>query len=144
MPTVTCYLDRSDQRSLSTCSVSDSVLDAAKQMNAEHIGSLPVLSGGQLVGIFTERDVLKRIVAEGREPSSTTIGEVMSTPVTSATPDTLLSTLRTVMRDAHIRHIPIVQDNVPIAMISIGDLNRAQADEQDETIHALETYVNIR
>jgi CBS domain-containing protein len=48
------------------------------------------------------------------------------------------------MRDAHIRHIPIVQDNVPIAMISIGDLNRAQADEQDETIHALETYVNIR
>ena len=144
MPTVTCYLDRSNRRSLSTCSVSDSVLDAAKRMNAEHIGSLPVLSGGQLVGIFTERDVLKRIVADGRDPSSTTIGEVMSTPVTFATPDTPLSALRTVMRDEHIRHIPIVQDNVPIAMISIGDLNRAQADEQDETIHALEAYVNIR
>ena len=144
MPTATCYLDRCDRRPLATCSVSDSVLDAAKRMNAEHIGSLPVLSDGQLVGIFTERDVLKRIVADGLDPSSTTIGEVMSTPVTFATPDTPLSVLRTVMRDAHIRHIPIVQDNVPIAMISIGDLNRAQADEQDETIHALEAYVNIR
>ena len=98
MPTVTCYLDRCDRRPLATCRVSDSVLDAAKRMNAEHIGSLPVLSDGQLVGIFTERDVLKRIVADGLDPSSTTIGEMMSTPVTFATPDTPLSVLRKVMR----------------------------------------------
>jgi CBS domain-containing protein len=144
MPTASCYLGRCDHKPLATCGVGDSVLDAARRMNAEHIGSLPVLRDGKLAGIFTERDVLKRIVAEGRDPATTTIGEVMTSPVTFAAPNTPLSVLRTVMRDAHIRHIPIVHDDVPIAMISIGDLNRAQADQQDETIHALETYVNIR
>ncbi|MDP7028902.1 MAG: CBS domain-containing protein [Phycisphaerales bacterium] len=144
MPTVTCYLDRSDPRPLISCRIGDTVLDAAKQMNAHHIGSLPVLEGDQLAGIVTERDVLKRVVAEGRDPATTTVADVMSSPVTIASPDAPLALLRTLMRDAHIRHIPIVEDGTPIAMMSIGDLNRAQADEQDETIHALEAYVNIR
>jgi len=113
-------------------------------MNEHHIGSLPVLDGEQLAGIFTERDVLQRVVAEGRDPSSTAVADVMSAPVTTAAPNAPLTLLRTLMRDAHIRHIPIVENGAPIAMISIGDLNRAQADEQDATIHALEAYVTIR
>ncbi len=144
MPTVACYLDRSDAGPLVSCAVTDSVLDAAKRMNEHHIGSLPVLDSGHLAGIFTERDVLKRVVAEGRDPAATPVSDVMSTPVTTASLDAPLTLLRTLMRDAHIRHIPIVDGDTPVAMISIGDLNRAQADEQDETIHALEAYVNIR
>ncbi len=144
MPTVSRYLDRGDPRPLLSCAVDDSVLDAARRMNKHHIGALPVLEGDRLAGIFTERDVLKRVVANGRDPATTTVSEVMSSPVTIASLDAPLSVLRTLMRDAHIRHIPIVDGDLPVAMISIGDLNRAQADEQDETIHALEAYVNIR
>jgi CBS domain-containing protein len=113
-------------------------------MNDHHIGALPVLDGDRLAGIFTERDVLKRVVAEGRDPATTQVSDVMSTPVTIAAPNAPLTLLRTLMRDAHIRHIPVVDDGRPIAMMSIGDLNRAQADQQDETIHALEAYVTIR
>ncbi len=144
MPTVSCYLDRSDRRPLISCPLGDTVLDAARRMNEHHIGALPVLDGEQLAGIFTERDVLQRVVAEGRDPSSTAVADVMSAPVTTAAPNAPLTLLRTLMRDAHIRHIPIVENGIPIAMISIGDLNRAQADEQDATIHALEAYVTIR
>jgi len=144
MPTVSCYLDRSDRRPLISCPLGDTVLDAARRMNEHHIGALPVLDGEQLAGIFTERDVLQRVVAEGRDPSSTAVADVMSAPVTTAAPNAPLTLLRTLMRDAHIRHIPIVENGIPIAMISIGDLNRAQADEQDATIHALKAYVTIR
>ncbi|MDP7070709.1 MAG: CBS domain-containing protein [Phycisphaerales bacterium] len=144
MPTVSSYLDRSDPRPLISCAVGDTVLDAARCMNDHHIGALPVLDGDRLAGIFTERDVLKRVVAEGRDPATTQVSDVMSTPVTIAAPNAPLTLLRTLMRDAHIRHIPVVDDGRPIAMMSIGDLNRAQADQQDETIHALEAYVTIR
>jgi CBS domain-containing protein len=113
-------------------------------MNERSIGSVAILDDDRLAGIFTERDILRRVVAARCDPATTRLGDVMSTPVTVAASNTPLSLLATIMRDAHIRHIPVVEDNKPIAMISIGDLNKAHADEQDETIHALEAYVTIR
>lgn len=144
MPTVSWLLSKRSPGSIATCGVGDSVLDAAVLMNERSIGSVAVLDGGSLVGIFTERDILRRVVAAGCDPAGTRVGDVMSAPVTVAASDTPLNMLRTIMRDAHIRHIPIVEGDTPIAMISIGDLNKAHADDQDETIHALEAYVSIR
>lgn len=144
MPTVSWLLSNRKAETLAVCSVDDSVLHAAGVMNERGIGSVAVVDGTRLVGMFTERDILRRVVAAERSPRTTLLADVMSAPVTVAAADTPLSVLRTIMRDAHIRHIPIVDDDTPIAMISIGDLNKAHADEQDETIHALEAYVNIR
>lgn len=144
MPTVSWLLSKRSAEPIAACGVDDTVLNAAVLMNERGIGSVAILDGDRLAGIFTERDILRRVVAAGLDPATTQLADVMSSPVTVAATNTPLSLLATIMRDAHIRHIPVVESNVPVAMISIGDLNKAHADEQDETIHALEAYVSIR
>ncbi len=120
-----------------------SVLDAAQLMNDRHIGSVLVIDDDRLVGIFTERDVLRRIVAERRDPSSTPLAEVMTSPVACGAPHTTLNELRTVMRRRKIRHIPIVKWRRALGMISIGDLNQAEHDVQEQTISYLEQYMSV-
>jgi CBS domain-containing protein len=144
MPTVSWLLSKRSSATMAACSVDDTVLDAAVLMNERAIGSVAVLDCDRLAGIFTERDILRRVVAAGCDPAETRLRDVMSAPVTVAAINTPLAVLRTLMRDAHIRHIPIVEKDTPIAMVSIGDLNKCHADDQDETIHALEAYVSIR
>ena len=120
-----------------------SVLEAARIMNEHHIGSLVVLKGDRLQGIFTERDVMRRVVAEGRDPDTTLVRDVMTHPVACATPDTAYTELCTVMREKRIRHLPVVEDDVVLGMISIGDLNRADHDDQEKTIKYLEQFMSV-
>ncbi len=119
------------------------VLDAAQLMNDRHIGSVLVIDDDRLVGIFTERDVMRRVVAEQRDPASTTLAEVMTSPVACGAPRTTLNELRTVMRRRKIRHIPIVKGRRVLGMISIGDLNQAEHDVQEQTINYLEQYMSV-
>ena len=119
------------------------VLDAAKLMNERHIGSVVVVDRGRLVGIFTERDVLRRIVAATRDPARTKLEEVMTTQVACATPKTRLDEIRAVMREKRIRHMPVVDGGLVIGMVSIGDLNRAKHDVQERTIEYLERYMSV-
>lgn len=131
--------------SLATLPPEATVLEAAKLMNARHIGSVLIVQGNALVGIFTERDVMRRVVAEHREPDSTPLAEVMTTPVACASPTTTLDELRTVMHDKRIRHVPVVDDDTQsvLGMVSIGDLNRVRIDVQIETIRYLEQYISV-
>ena len=119
------------------------VLDAAQLMNDRHIGSVLVIDDDRLVGIFTERDVMRRIVAEQRDPASTPLAEVMTSPVACAAPHTTLDEIRTVMRDKRIRHVPVVNGGGVLGMISLGDLNKAEHDGQVETIRYLEQYMSV-
>lgn len=126
----------------------DSVLDAARRMNERKIGSLVVTDDGtprgDVLGIITERDILTRVVAAERPPASTAVGRVMTSPVISCAERTTLDELRTVMREKHIRHVPVVSGNDPGSlkgMISIGDLNTAETEVLEETIRYLETYM---
>ena len=119
------------------------VLKAAQLMNDRHIGSVLVTEGNQLVGIFTERDVLRRVVAEQRDPATTTVVDVMTSPVACAAPHTTLDEIRTVMRDKRIRHVPVVNGGAVLGMISLGDLNKAEHDGQVETIRYLEQYMSV-
>ncbi len=119
------------------------VLDAAQLMNDRHIGSVLVTEGNQLVGIFTERDVMRRVVAEQRDPATTTVADVMTSPVACAAPHTTLDEIRTVMRDKQIRHVPVVNGGGVLGMISLGDLNKAEHDGQVETIRYLEQYMSV-
>jgi CBS domain-containing protein len=117
--------------------------DAARLMNERHIGSVLVLERDHLVGIFTERDVLRRIVAERRDPETTTLQEVMTRSVAFAAPHTTLDEIRHVMRAKRIRHVPVVEEGSVIGMISMGDLNRADHDVAVETIRYLEQYMSV-
>ena len=118
------------------------VLQAARLMNDKHIGSLAVVSSkGKLDGIFTERDVLMRVVAAEKSPADTKIKDVMTSPVIAVQPDTKTDAVRTLMRQKRIRHVPVVEDGRLVGMISIGDLNRVDARVLSEHIEHLEHYI---
>ncbi len=119
------------------------VLEAAQLMNDRHIGSVLVIDQSRLVGIFTERDVLRRIVADERSAATTQLDDVMTRQVACAAPHTRLDEIRAVMRRRRIRHIPVIQDKRVVGMISIGDLNKADHDGQAETIKYLEQFMSV-
>ncbi len=118
-----------------------SALDAALLMTDHHVGSIVVVEDERIVGIFTERDVLRRVVAAQLDPASTPLSEVMSSPVLCAAPRTLLDELRSVMRERRIRHVPVVDDDRLLGMISLGDLNRVERQVQERTIEYLSQFV---
>ncbi|MDZ4831635.1 MAG: CBS domain-containing protein [Phycisphaerae bacterium] len=119
-------------------------LEAAELMNDRHIGSVLVIEDGRIAGIFTERDLMRRIVAAQRSAEHTQLSEVMTIPVACATQHTMLDELRVVMREQRIRHVPVVDGGRLLGIISIGDLNRAEREVQEETIHYLEQYITLR
>jgi CBS domain-containing protein len=121
---------------------SASVLLAANLMNEHRVGSVVVLEQGRVVGMFTERDVLRRVVGEQRDPAKTSISEVMTAEVVCCKPETTIEEIRGAMKNRRIRHLPVVdKDEHLLGLISIGDLNAQLAAIQEQTIHLLQEYV---
>src|SRR5687768_10020705 len=118
------------------------VLDAIRTMNQHKIGALLVMHEGQVVGIFTERDVLRRVIGEERLPSHVTVGEVMTEDLICVGPDADLDEVSTIMKNRKIRHLPVCDDEGTLhGMISIGDLNALHASNQEAQIHFLSEYI---
>jgi len=118
------------------------VLQAAMLMTEYKIGALVVLDRERIAGMFSERDVLQRVVGEQRDPSRTTVGEVMTGEVACCTPETTIEEARLAMKDRRIRHIPVVDSNGKlIGLISIGDLNAFEAASQEQTIFLMHEYI---
>jgi len=140
MHTVRSILEQKD-RLVVRIAEQASVLEAAQLMRERRIGAIVVTRGDKVVGIFTERDVLNRVVAVERDPSATTVGDVMSAPVAVCGPDTKCDECRAVMRQQRLRHLPVVEDGKLIGMVSIGDLNKAAHADQAETIQYLYEYM---
>jgi CBS domain-containing protein len=121
------------------------VLDAAVLMNDHKIGGLVVLKDGQLVGMLTERDLLRRVLAQCRDPVQTAVREVMTAEVVCCRPHTTLDEARGVMKNRRIRHLPVVDEGRRLdGLISIGDLNAYEAHDHEVTIHVLEEYIHGR
>lgn len=119
-----------------------SVLDASKLMNEHKIGALIVLDGERVRGMFTERDVLRRIVAEQRDPATTTVQEVMTEKVVTCSPEIEIDNARNIFMEKRIRHLPVLDENDRlVGMISIGDLNAWELTGQEMKIAALEEYL---
>ena len=122
-----------------------SVLQAALLMNEHKIGALVVLEAGRIVGMFTERDVLRRVVGEQRDPARTLVAEVMSTEVFCCTPQTMVEEARSVMKNRRIRHLPVAGDDGYLrGLISIGDLNAHHQASQEQTIFLMHEYLHGR
>jgi CBS domain-containing protein len=118
------------------------VHNAAIVMNEHHIGALIVMEDDHVVGMFTERDVLHRIVAQDRDPSRTQVREVMTTEVYCCTPQTGVDEARAAIKNRRIRHLPVVDGGGRVlGLISIGDLNAYLAASQEQTIHLLHEYL---
>jgi CBS domain-containing protein len=117
------------------------VLDAAKLMNQRRIGALVVTAGDKVVGIFTERDILNRVVAAGSEPSRTKVGDVMTSPMACCRRDTRLAECKAVMSQKRIRHLPVVEEGKLFGIISIGDIMASEVADQQATIEYLHEYL---
>lgn len=140
MLTVQDVLDRKG-REVATIDSHRSVLEAAEKMNERHIGSLVVTSGDRVIGIFTERDILRRVVAAGKSPTETRVAEVMSAPTACCRRRTTLAECRSIMTQRRIRHLPVVEDGNLLGIISAGDLMAIEAIEQQTAIEFLHEYM---
>ena len=118
-----------------------SVLQAVILMNDHKVGALVVTTGKDVAGMFTERDLLRRVVGESRDPATTRVAEVMTTEVVCCTPATSLEEARGAMKNRRIRHLPVVVDGQLCGLISIGDLNAHQITSQEHTIHLMHEYL---
>lgn len=117
------------------------VLDAAKMMHEQHIGSVLVVDGENILGIFTERDLMNRIVAVGREPKSTNVREVMTERITCCTPETTLDACRNAMTKNKIRHVPVLKDGKLVGIISSGDILARELRDSEESLRYLHDYM---
>jgi CBS domain-containing protein len=122
MDTVFDLLHAKDRRVIATAPAA-TIRQATRLMNDHAIGSLLVTSGNRLVGIFTERDVLRRVVAEGRSPDSTTVAEVMTSDVVCCTPESSVEEVADLMRRRRVRHVPVLAGDEVVGLVSIGDVN---------------------
>lgn len=117
------------------------VLDAAVAMNRDRIGALVVIDGDHVVGIFTERDILDRVVAAGKVPGETNVSEVMTSPMACCRRETPLNECKSVMSAKRIRHLPVLEGNRLYGLISTGDILANEVAEQQTTIEYLHEYL---
>lgn len=117
------------------------VADAVRMMAAHNIGIVTVLEGDKLVGVFSERDVVRRVVDRGLDPARTPVGDVMTTELVVADADEDYQSAMHKMDQANIRHLPVVSEGRILSMISIRDLMRVHMDDQGEEIRYLREYL---
>lgn len=137
---VSAILEQKGTR-VETTSPEITVAEAVRVMNAAHIGALVVVQGERPVGIFTERDVLVRVVAAERDPRTTRVEEVMTRELAVIKSTTRVNEAMTVMTEKRCRHLPVVEDGRLAGMISIGDVTRWTVRNQRHTIKDLVSYI---
>ena len=118
-----------------------SVLQAAELMNRRKIGALVVTEGEKVVGVFTERDIMMRVVGTERDPRQTRIEEVMTAPMACCRRDMALSDCQAIMTAKRIRHLPVVEDGNLYGMISSGDIMASEVEQKQLTIEYLHEYL---
>ncbi len=118
-----------------------SVLEAARLMNDRGVGSVLVMKDGELAGIFTERDVMRRVVAAERSPAETSVAEVMTSSLVTCRLDATMQDCGSVMSERRIRHLPVLGDDGVAGVVTTGDLLAHEIKEKDAAIQQLESFV---
>ncbi len=118
-----------------------SVYSALEKMAAENVGALLVMQDNRVVGILSERDYARKVILEGRSSLETAVEKIMSSRVLYVTPSMSVDEGLAVMSDKRCRHLPVIQDNTLVGMISIGDLVKAQVADKNFLITQLEHYI---
>ena len=118
------------------------VIDAVNVMNDHHVGSVLVMEAGEPVGIFSERDVLVRVVAAHRDPRQTLIRDVMTTRLYTTSPDEPLLSVMRLMTERRCRHVPVVEGDTLVGLISIGDITKATQRNLQQEVRELSSYIS--
>jgi CBS domain-containing protein len=117
------------------------VFEAIKLMADKNIGALLVLSGGKLVGVFTERDYTRKIALQGKKSKETQVREVLSSQIVSVTPDHTVEECMKLMTENRVRHLPVLENEKVTGIVSIGDLVNWTISAQDAAIAQMEQYI---
>lgn len=128
-------------RQVYTVSKGATVAEAVREMNEKGVGALLVLDAGRLTGMFTERDVLRRVVDADRDPAVTRVSSVMSRSVATIAPEARVEEAMELMTARRFRHLPVVSDGELIGMVSIGDLMRWITLNQEDHIRQMTEYI---
>ncbi len=124
-----------------TVTPSATVLEALKVMALYEIGALVVVSGSLVSGVFSERDYARKIILTGKSSSETTVGEIMSAPATTVTPEYTVAECMATMTERRVRHLPVLDEGRLAGIVSIGDLVKAVISEQGRRIEQFERYI---
>jgi CBS domain-containing protein len=121
------------------------VLDAAILMNEHKVGCLVVLDGGNLIGVISERDLMRNVIVHRHDPAQFVVRNAMTSEVACCQMHTTLDEARSVMKNRRIRHLPVLDNHHRLCgMISIGDLNAWQTTDHEQTIQVLTDYIHGR
>jgi CBS domain-containing protein len=124
-----------------TISDKATVYEAIELLAEKNIGALPVMEGDSLVGIFSERDYTRKVALEGKSSRTTPVREVLSTPVVAVTSHHTIEEAMRLMTDKHIRHLPVVDGEKMVGLVSIGDMVNWIISAQSATIDQMESYL---
>ena len=117
------------------------VFEAVAKMNELRIGSIVVVEGSRLAGIFTERDVLRRVVGEGVDPRTMRVADVMTQNLITVTADTTVEETMVLFAEKRCRHLPVMESGQLVGLISIGDISRWVADSHRAEAEHLKNYI---
>lgn len=119
----------------------DTVYDALKTLSDKNVGALMVIDDGRLVGIFSERDYTRKIALEGKSSRDTRVRDIMTSTVLSVTPQTSTDACMALMSQQKIRHLPVLDGQKVLGMISIRDIMDDMIKDREETINQLQSYI---
>ncbi len=120
------------------------VATGVEVLNRNQVGSVLVMDGARLVGIFTERDILRRVVGERRDPATTKVSDVMTRDLVLMRPTSSVVDAMRVISEKRIRHVPVVEGNIVLGVVSQGDLNHWLVRNREGQIQDLVDYVTGR
>ncbi len=115
--------------------------EALEVMAGKNVGALLVVKDGRLAGIFSERDYARKVILKGKSSKNTTVGELMTHPVYYVTPDMTIGDCMALMTDRRVRHLPVMENQRVVGVVSIGDVVNRIISEQQITIRDLESYI---
>jgi len=129
-------------RAVWSISPQETVYRAVQMMSERQVGALIVLSGSHLAGIVSERDYARKVILKGRNSQFTSVGEIMTTPVLYVNPEQTLDECMRLMTTRRIRHLPVVDREAVVGVLSIGDVVNWIVSSQQQTIKHLSNYIN--